>query len=291
MSEELGLMDAGSKWLLDRWLEKFSGVIQSMTEERPATTWTLDGEEELGEGALILEQRFAGAPDPMLWIGLPEPLHQHLGGRVLAVAGLENSEAEENRATCLEMVEQSIGGLATALSTRRGIEVSREPSKQCSFFPSRLAVIRVTLKLANKDCPPLWIAFNPLLVSWTDEEAAPPAPVPVQEVEEEFSAPTAMPTGSRTFELLLDVALPVRISFGRTQLAVKDVLKLTTGSIVELDRSVSEPVDVVVNDCVIARGEVVVVEGNYGVRINSIVSRKDRLRTGSGALAESRLGA
>jgi flagellar motor switch protein FliN/FliY len=64
-------------------------------------------------------------------------------------------------------------------------------------------------------------------------------------------------------------------------LPIKDVLKLTTGSIVELDRTVSEPVDVIVNNCVIARGEVVVVEGNYGVRINQIATRFDRLKTGS----------
>ncbi len=58
------------------------------------------------------------------------------------------------------------------------------------------------------------------------------------------------------------------------------MLKLNTGSIVELDRFVSDPVEVVVNDCVIGHGEVVVVDGNYGVRINQLSSREDRLRTG-----------
>ena len=84
---------------------------------------------------------------------------------------------------------------------------------------------------------------------------------------------------SKTIELLLDVELPVSVSFGRTHLALKDVLKLTSGSIVELNRAVSEPVEVIVNNCVIARGEVVVVEGNYGVRIHQIISRRERLRT------------
>jgi flagellar motor switch protein FliN/FliY len=83
---------------------------------------------------------------------------------------------------------------------------------------------------------------------------------------------------SRMLELLLDVELPVSVSFGRTQLALKETLKLTTGSIVELNRAISEPVEVVVNNCVIARGEVVVIEGNYGVRIKEIMSRQDRIR-------------
>jgi flagellar motor switch protein FliN/FliY len=77
----------------------------------------------------------------------------------------------------------------------------------------------------------------------------------------------------------LDVELPVSVSFGRAQLALKDVIKLTTGSIIELNRSVSEPVEVIVNNCVIARGEVVVVEGNFGVRIRQVISRQERLRT------------
>ncbi len=77
----------------------------------------------------------------------------------------------------------------------------------------------------------------------------------------------------------MEVELPVGVSFGRAQMRLKDAVKLTTGSIVELNRSVTEPVEVLVNNCVIARGEVVVVEGNYGVRIRQIVSREERLRT------------
>ena len=84
---------------------------------------------------------------------------------------------------------------------------------------------------------------------------------------------------SKTFDLLLDVELPVSVSFGRAQVPLKDLIKLTTGSIVELNRSISEPVEVIVNNCVIARGEVVVVEGNFGVRIQQVVSRQERLRT------------
>ena len=80
-------------------------------------------------------------------------------------------------------------------------------------------------------------------------------------------------------ELLLDVDIPVSISFGKAQLALKDVLKLTTGSIVELNRGVNDQVEVLVNQCLIARGEVVVVDGNYGVRIQEIASRQDRMRS------------
>jgi flagellar motor switch protein FliN/FliY len=92
---------------------------------------------------------------------------------------------------------------------------------------------------------------------------------------------TALPVAknSKTLDLLLEVELPIGVSFGRTQMRLKEALKLTTGSIVELNRSVTEPVEIIVNNCVIARGEVVVVDGNYGVRILEIISREERLRT------------
>jgi flagellar motor switch protein FliN len=85
------------------------------------------------------------------------------------------------------------------------------------------------------------------------------------------------PGGSKTLDLLMEVALPVSVSFGKTSLQIREVLKLNTGSVVELDRLVSEPVEVIVNNCVIARGEVVVVDGNYGVRVTQLASRADRL--------------
>ena len=84
---------------------------------------------------------------------------------------------------------------------------------------------------------------------------------------------------AKTFDLLLDVQMPVSISFGRAQVPLKDVLKLSVGSIVELNRTIGDPVELIVNNCVIARGEVVVVEGNFGVRIQNVVTRQERLRT------------
>ena len=80
-----------------------------------------------------------------------------------------------------------------------------------------------------------------------------------------------------TLDLLLDVELPVSVSFGKAQMPLQQVLKWTPGSIVELECGVNEPVEVVVNNCVIARGEVVVVDGNYGVRVQHIVRRAQRL--------------
>jgi flagellar motor switch protein FliN/FliY len=69
------------------------------------------------------------------------------------------------------------------------------------------------------------------------------------------------------------------VSFGRKQLPLKDVITLSTGFMVELNRSVADPVAVIVNNCVIAGGEVVVIERNYEVRVCQILGRQERLGT------------
>ena len=72
--------------------------------------------------------------------------------------------------------------------------------------------------------------------------------------------------------LLMGVKLPIRVLLGRTLLPLRDVAQLDNGSVVELDCSPNDPVEIMVNDRVIAHGEVVVVAGNYGVRITGIPS-------------------
>jgi flagellar motor switch protein FliN len=75
--------------------------------------------------------------------------------------------------------------------------------------------------------------------------------------------------------LLMGVKLPIRVLLGRTQLALRDITQLGNGAVVELDCSPNDPVQILVNDRVIAHGEVVVVSGNYGVRITKIATRED----------------
>jgi flagellar motor switch protein FliN/FliY len=83
---------------------------------------------------------------------------------------------------------------------------------------------------------------------------------------------------TQNIDLLLDVDLPVSIELGRTKLRISDILALGPGSIVELDKLVGEPVDLLVNQKRVARGEVVVVEENFGLRITQLVSPEERLQ-------------
>jgi len=87
------------------------------------------------------------------------------------------------------------------------------------------------------------------------------------------------PNGNWNIDLILDVELPIVVSFGETEMQLKDILKLGVGSVIELDKSVNDPVTIVVNQKPIAKGEVVMVEGNYGVRIMEVESTGDRIRS------------
>lgn len=79
-------------------------------------------------------------------------------------------------------------------------------------------------------------------------------------------------------ELLFDVVLPVSIELGRTTMLIKDILELDRGSIIELDKLASEPVDVIVNGKKIAEGEVVVIDKHFGIRITNLVAVDERLK-------------
>lgn len=92
----------------------------------------------------------------------------------------------------------------------------------------------------------------------------------------EFDTGTMIGDGSQSVELLSDVALNVTIELGRTKMYVEDVLRLNSNSIVELDKAAGDPVDIYVNGCHIARGEVLVLNENFCVRVSEIVSAPAR---------------
>jgi len=77
--------------------------------------------------------------------------------------------------------------------------------------------------------------------------------------------------------LILDVKLPVRVRIGKKKMLLKDVLSMDIGSVIELNQLANDPLDILVDDNVIAQGEVVIVDGNFGVQITSIGSKHDRL--------------
>lgn len=93
-----------------------------------------------------------------------------------------------------------------------------------------------------------------------------------------FSPGGAVQADDTNLNLLLDIPLKVTVELGRTKKVIKDILELSQGSIIELDKLAGEPVDILVNNKLIAKGEVVVIDENFGVRVTDIINQWDRIQ-------------
>ena len=105
-----------------------------------------------------------------------------------------------------------------------------------------------------------------------EEKAQAPAPAPAQLTLEDFGDEVPDQVDAKRVSMLNDVNLRVKIELGRTRMLVEEVLKLDVGSVVELERLAGDPVDVYVNDRLIARGEVLVLNDNFCVRVSEVSS-------------------
>jgi flagellar motor switch protein FliN/FliY len=94
----------------------------------------------------------------------------------------------------------------------------------------------------------------------------------------QFSPTRAPETQSHDIDLILDIPVQLTVELGRTRIPIKQILQLAQGSVVELDGLAGEPMDVLVNGCLIAQGEVVVVNDKFGIRLTDIVTPSERIR-------------
>ena len=94
----------------------------------------------------------------------------------------------------------------------------------------------------------------------------------------ELSSSNNGDTLSKDIDFILDIPVLMTVELGRTKIAIKNLLQLAQGSVVELDGLAGEPMDVLVNGCLIAQGEVVVVNDKFGVRLTDIITPAERIR-------------
>jgi flagellar motor switch protein FliN/FliY len=206
-----------------------------------------------------------------------------------------------------EAMNQMMGSATTALAEFLGATVTISPPEVLvldheeaveALRPAGEEVVRVTFRLVVEGLLESTFyqlydaAVLPVLVELGTRAArrvagSPPPPPPppppadapaARPVEFEPLEPRTVPHPGRNLDLLLDVPLQVTVELGRTRMRIRDVLSLGLGAVIELERAAGEPVDLYVNDRLFARGEVVVIEENFGVRVTEILSPEQRLR-------------
>ena len=174
--------------------------------------------------------------------------------------------------------------VATGMSIRyQDFQLPENLAQSPSLIRTQVAftiqdVSGVVLWLMDEDCAMYLIG--------KDQDDAVSAPViPAMSVEENSSLRNT--PGRHEFdssiEVLLDVPLEISVELGRMKMMVREVLDLGTGSIIEVDKAAGEPVDVMVNGRLVAKGEVVVIEDNFGVRITEILNPAERFRLDAAA--------
>lgn len=249
--------------LVERWIEEFGRAVEMFTGEKPALS-LLGSSPDVSDSEIAArtwwKQVAQGESSFSMWQGATEPVWTALG------------DGPEGQATFFEMLGQANQGTVAVLS---------------AGFPIPL---RCQDGLTEAPVPPLKVETAQIKVDFRGAEAGviflliersafavlnPEDPQAADSTSEPSASGSNVPPA--ILNRLMGLQLPVSVLLGRATVTIKDALKLTSGSVLELDREVGDYVEIVVHGTVVAKGEIVSVKGNYGVRIKEVISRQDRI--------------
>ena len=262
------------QWL-DAWTQEFARAVEIFSGHRP--TITCSRAKALAptemDDLLWWKQTFEASRPFYNWIGAKEATW-------LAVGAVEaDSEPDATKAAYLEIITQTQNATAETLGLQSGFML-RAVEGQLDTAPDfyTLTYALIGIQLNGVELPSLAIALDsqisPILAALPAELPAGRALIPNPHSDNGMT-----PMLSR----LMDLELPLAVSLGRSKMPISDLLKVTAGSLIELDRNIGDHVELIVHGAVVARGEVVSVRGNYGVRVKEIISWQDRLNLYAGS--------
>lgn len=250
---------------------------------------TADLYAELGAPMMVLQFSFANLPENSQVILLPQETVSDLANTILPepVAEIDENIVADLRGA-LEGVIQgiclAIGNIKNETIVASGLSIRF----QIFSFPPNLQkaeeIVRTQIAISGDEIngTAIWLMDSEtahLIVGMPMEE---PDSLPFQQVaggaSAEGGARSSGTDADNGLELLMDIPLEISVELGRVKMMVRDVVELGTGSIVEIDKAAGEPVDVMVNGRLVARGEVVVIEDNFGVRLTEILNPQERLQ-------------
>ncbi len=277
-------------------------TIEGLTGMAP--TLELKEEEEISTISNIIpptslvEISVTGDVEAKAMVALPPSLATALGDLMLGGEGEgKDTMDEDDLDAAKEIVSNIVGAVSTSIASQKEMpQLSLKP-EEIKFIPedgevdlsdfSKMYVYNFSLEAIN--------ALMMFIVDDTFEGAFSGAGANAAAEPESASAPvesfTAEPESSgssssslnldenelNNINLIMDVKLPVRVRIGKKRMLLKDVLSMDIGSVIELNQLANDPLDILVDDRVIAKGEVVIVDGNFGIQITEIGSKRDRL--------------
>jgi flagellar motor switch protein FliN len=243
---------------------------------------------ELGSPMMVIQFAFAGLPENPQVVLLPQETVADIANSVLAepVEDIDENIVADLRSAMEGIVQGiclAVGNIKNETVVASGLSIRF----QIFSFPPNLQksdeVVRTQIAVTGQDINgnAMWLmdseTAHSILGMAIEEDS-----FPFQQVEGgqgNNAGSSAHPhEDANGLELLMDIPLEISVELGRVRMLVKDVVELGTGSIVEIDKAAGEPVDVMVNGRLVARGEVVVIEDNFGVRLTEILNPQERLQ-------------
>lgn len=261
------------QFVADAYAEILSDAF-ALYGARPNVTWTLD---TVTAPANVSDAEWWKQPLPVgeradVFVGAPETVCRAVALRS-APAGFDTANSEAVRIAFGEFVQQTLADLCRTLGSLTGNQLLGPACHEIAP-PNNLALLlSLAIRCQEEDISPLYLGCTSgflsaihLALNCASEKKTPGNRAGIESSGSEHR-----------FDMLLDIEMPVSVSFGKSTLPLKDVMKLTVGSIVELNRRQAEPVDLIINNCIVARGEVVVVEGSYGLRLLEVIGQGERM--------------
>jgi flagellar motor switch protein FliN len=249
--------------LIAAWTRAAQQVFEGLTQVKPELQWKLQQTtEDIDEHLPAVqwwEAQYEGDGDLRAWIGVGTPAAMELGrlANALATAGEKDAESQAVETT----VDSLSRAFAELLSQDTGKTLAWKGLQRLAEPPQPSVIYATEVGISEGVVLPLLVGFDSELKDRFEQRPKQRTPLQKQD------------TGLGP---LSDLELPLRVRFGRTQLPLERVLQLQVGSVLELEGSRQDPVDLLVNGSLVAKGEVVAVEGYYGVRILEVTGREQR---------------
>lgn len=221
---------------------------------------------------------------------IPPGLGTALADLMLGGEGESREEMSEDDIDATKEIASNIfGAISTALSAQKELPKLNFASERAEFVPSgtvdlgayeKILTFSFSLNTIRSD---LYLAVDSAFVGIFEPKAeAPSAPAP--EAQASFGGGgggvanvSLNELEAKNIGMLLDVKLQVKVRIGQKKMLLKDVISMDIGSVVELNQLANDPLEILVDDKVIAKGEVVIVDGNFGIQITEIGTKRERL--------------
>jgi flagellar motor switch protein FliN/FliY len=258
--------------LATQWIGSFKQLLGSMTSQDHSVTMRVvdspAGAAKKDQTWTWWSQELNILSGPAVWVGGDDRAWDALGGVVLAALGIEDAGHEDCLSTAKDLAAQSTSALLQELAAGLKTEITGSDLTP-SAEPGGRAI---GVSVGDSDKPEaieFRIVFDAGLIAALDKLSTPPEPQPEPASSPDQPAAPAQAPSKPLPKNLSDLRLNVQVNLGRTTLPLSSVLKLNVGSVLNLNRSLTDLAEVLINGTHIASGQVVVCNGGYAVEITS----------------------